>query len=62
MRGRARRRHGRGVGGARRHAAGFAVLGYRIVNYWLPMLPGAMAYLRLRLRPATYGSQEPSTL
>jgi hypothetical protein len=28
-----------------------AVLGYRIVNYWLPLPPGAIAYLRLRLRP-----------
>ena len=26
-----------------------AVLGYRVVNYWLPLLPGAVAYLRLRL-------------
>jgi len=25
------------------------VLGYRVVNYWLPLLPGAVAYLRLRL-------------
>jgi len=29
-----------------------AVVGYRIVNYWLPLLPGAVAYLRLRLSPA----------
>jgi len=26
-----------------------AVLGYRIANYWLPLIPGAIAYLRLRL-------------
>jgi small-conductance mechanosensitive channel len=31
-------------------AAVLAVLGYRIVNYWLPLPPGAIAYLRLRLR------------
>ena len=27
------------------------MLGYRLVNYWLPLLPGALAYLHLRLRP-----------
>ena len=32
-----------------------AVLGYRIVNYWLPLIPGAVAYLRLRLRPDADG-------
>jgi uncharacterized protein (TIRG00374 family) len=37
--------------GAPRPTAVLAVLGYRIVNYWLPLLPGAVAYLRLRLRP-----------
>jgi uncharacterized membrane protein YbhN (UPF0104 family) len=26
------------------------VLGYRIVNYWFPLIPGAIAYIRLRLR------------
>ena len=36
--------------GAPRATAVLAVLGYRIVNYWLPLLPGAVAYLRLRLR------------
>jgi uncharacterized protein (TIRG00374 family) len=35
--------------GAPRATAVLAVLGYRIVNYWLPLLPGAAAYLRLRL-------------
>ena len=39
-----------------RATAVLAVLGYRIVNYWLPLLPGAVAYLRLRLRSATTGS------
>jgi uncharacterized membrane protein YbhN (UPF0104 family) len=37
--------------GAPRPTAVLAVLGYRIVNYWLPLLPGAIAYLRLRLSP-----------
>jgi uncharacterized protein (TIRG00374 family) len=36
--------------GAPRPTAVLAVLGYRLVNYWLPLLPGAVAYLRLRLR------------
>jgi uncharacterized protein (TIRG00374 family) len=35
--------------GAPRATAVLAVLGYRVVNYWLPLLPGAVAYLRLRL-------------
>lgn len=35
--------------GAPRATAVLAVLGYRIVNYWLPLIPGAVAYLRLRL-------------
>jgi hypothetical protein len=33
-----------------RPTAVLAVLGYRLVNYWLPLLPGAVAYLRLRLK------------
>jgi hypothetical protein len=36
--------------GAPRSTAVLAVLGYRIVNYWLPLVPGAIAYIRLRLR------------
>lgn len=35
--------------GAPRPIAILAVLGYRIVNFWLPLLPGAVAYLRIRL-------------
>src|SRR5690349_21588272 len=35
--------------GAPRATAVLAVLGYRIVNYWLPLIPGAIAYIRLRL-------------
>ncbi len=41
--------------GAPRATAVLAVLGYRVVNYWLPLLPGAVAYLRLRLAPNTAG-------
>jgi uncharacterized protein (TIRG00374 family) len=41
--------------GAPRATAVLAVLGYRIVNYWLPLIPGAIAYLRLRLRRGADG-------
>ena len=44
--------------GAPRATAVLAVLGYRIVNYWLPLLPGAVAYLRLRLRPDANGKRK----
>jgi uncharacterized membrane protein YbhN (UPF0104 family) len=37
-----------------------AVLGYRIVNYWLPLIPGSIAYLRLRLR-RNAASTKPAT-
>jgi uncharacterized protein (TIRG00374 family) len=37
--------------GAPRATAVLAVLGYRLINYWLPLLPGALAYLHLRFRP-----------
>ncbi len=37
--------------GAPRATAVLAILGYRVVNYWLPLPPGALAYLRLRLTP-----------
>jgi uncharacterized protein (TIRG00374 family) len=30
------------------HLAVIAVLGYRTMSYWLPTVPGAIAYLRLR--------------
>ncbi|MBV9414981.1 MAG: flippase-like domain-containing protein [Solirubrobacterales bacterium] len=36
--------------------AALAVLGYRTISYWLPTLPGAVAYLRLR---RTAGSSTP---
>ena len=43
--------------GAPRATAVLAVLGYRIANYWLPLLPGAVAYVRLRLRPGADGTR-----
>ena len=46
--------------GAPRATAVLAVLGYRVVNYWLPLLPGAVAYLRLRLGTNTAGKAKPS--
>ena len=45
--------------GAPRATAVLAVLGYRIVNYWLPLIPGAIAYIRLRLRPGADGKTKP---
>ena len=47
--------------GAPRATAVIAVLGYRVVNYWLPLLPGALAYLRLRLSLNTAAKGRPST-
>ena len=46
--------------GAPRPTAVLAVLGYRIVNYWLPLIPGAIAYIRLRLRRAADGKTKPA--
>jgi uncharacterized protein (TIRG00374 family) len=46
--------------GAPRATAVIAVLGYRVVNYWLPLLPGAAAYLRLRLSLNAAGKAKPS--
>ena len=34
--------------GVSSHVAVLAVLGYRTISYWLPTIPGAIAYLRLR--------------
>jgi uncharacterized protein (TIRG00374 family) len=36
--------------GTPKATAVLAVLGYRIINYWLPLIPGGVAYIRLRLR------------
>jgi uncharacterized protein (TIRG00374 family) len=46
--------------GAPRATAVIAVLGYRVVNYWLPLLPGVVAYLRLRLSLNAAGKARPS--
>ena len=46
--------------GAPRATAVIAVLGYRVVNYWLPLPPGAVAYLRLRLSLNAAGKATPS--
>jgi uncharacterized membrane protein YbhN (UPF0104 family) len=46
--------------GAPRPTAVLAVLGYRIVNYWLPLIPGAIAYIRIRLRPSADGKGKPT--
>jgi uncharacterized protein (TIRG00374 family) len=34
--------------GVQRHLAVLAVLAYRTISFWLPTIPGAFAYLRLR--------------
>ena len=44
--------------GAPRPTAVLAVLGYRIVNFWLPLLPGAVAYLRIRLIPGIHRTHD----
>ena len=46
--------------GAPRATAVPAVLGYRIVNCWLPLLPAAVAYLRLRLSRKKTPAARPS--
>ncbi len=47
--------------GTPRATAVLAVLGYRIINYWLPLIPGAIAYIRLRLRPGASGKTSRAT-
>jgi uncharacterized protein (TIRG00374 family) len=47
--------------GAPRATAVLAVLGYRIVNFWLPLIPGAIAYIRLRLRRRADDQTKPAT-
>jgi uncharacterized protein (TIRG00374 family) len=46
--------------GTPRATAVLAVLGYRIANFWLPLIPGAIAYIRLRLRRAPDGKPKPA--
>jgi glycosyltransferase 2 family protein len=47
--------------GAPRATAVIAVLGYRVVNYWLPLPPGGVAYLRLRLNLKKAGNAKPAS-
>jgi hypothetical protein len=47
--------------GTPRATAVLAVLGYRIINYWLPLIPGAVAYIRLRLRSRADGKTKRAT-
>ena len=47
--------------GAPRPTAVLAVLGYRIVNFWAPLIPGAIAYVWLRLRRGADGKAKPAT-
>src|SRR5580658_10910734 len=47
--------------GAPRATAVLAVLGYRIANFWLPLIPGAIAYIRLRLRRTANSKTKPAT-
>ena len=37
--------------GAPQATSVLAQLGYRLVNYWLPLVPGALTCLHRRLRP-----------
>src|ERR1700719_1001488 len=46
------------LGGLTQATAVLAVLGYGIVHCWLPLLPGAVAYFRLRLRPGADGKRK----
>ena len=46
--------------GAPRPTAVLAVLGYWLCNYWLPRLPGAVAYLHLRFRPKANSAALPA--
>jgi len=47
--------------GAPRPTAVLAVLGYRIVNFWAPLIPGAIAYIWLRLRRGADEKAKPAT-
>jgi uncharacterized protein (TIRG00374 family) len=47
--------------GTPRATAVLAVLGYRIISFWLPLIPGAIAYIRLRLRPDADGRRRRAT-
>jgi uncharacterized protein (TIRG00374 family) len=42
--------------GATRSVATLGVLGWRVVNFWLPIPTGAAAYVSLRVKPSSSGS------
>jgi uncharacterized protein (TIRG00374 family) len=46
-----------GVNGS---TAVLAVLAYRIISFWLPVLPGSVAYLQLRSAVSRWRAQEPA--
>jgi len=46
-----------GVNGS---TAVLAVLGYRLISFWLPVLPGSIAYLQLRAAVSRWREQEPA--
>jgi len=47
--------------GVEKSLAVIAVLGYRTISYWLPTIPGAIAYWRLRREfRQTGGLRQPS--
>jgi uncharacterized membrane protein YbhN (UPF0104 family) len=48
--------------GVELHLAVLAVLAYRGVSFWLPTLPGAVAYFQLRRTVARWRSQGPSAV
>ena len=39
-----------------------AVLAYRTISYWLPTVPGAIAYVRLRRRVRSWGGPDQVTV
>ena len=39
-----------------------AVLAYRAFAFWLPTLPGAVAYLQLRRTVQRWGAEKPTVL
>jgi uncharacterized membrane protein YbhN (UPF0104 family) len=48
--------------GVELHLAVLAVLAYRGISFWLPTLPGAVAYFQLRRTVARWRHEEPSTV
>jgi uncharacterized membrane protein YbhN (UPF0104 family) len=42
------------------HLAVLAVLAYRAISFWLPMVPGAIAYVQLRRTVARWQGAAPT--